>query len=612
MRISAVLLASSALVACGGGGGSSSDRGPELQTGNLTGIKGVGYSTPSRSGVTGDNGEYSFISGETVTFSLGGSVLLETAAGKDLSLIDILNLPQNERDFRATAAYYDTANAFSKGFHIVQTLWLLDNDNDLSNGADLGNYHEVLANDVINFDLPIYEYIYPDGLIDRLNLNTATGRGFDNAKGLPQLYTLAGRKIPAHAVSTETEYRDNLSQPSRRTEISYDETGRKIRTIAFSGENDLQRSTTTWQYNAQDQLTQRMLVNERKADGVYSTTSKTTYSTTYNAAGNVLTYETLTDVNGDGTRINRELSTTTYNDQGLQSLNSRQTDNNNDGTIERTIETHYEYNAQGQRTNYLYQTDNDGNGQFESGTRILTEYNEQGQYIRQEVRRLSNGDVTSITINAKSYETTADGNKNTTVTNTDSDADGNTDSLATSVITRTRIGQYGLKETNALRLNDTDADGTNDRSSEERTTYNELGRKLTDLTLNDNNLDGTIDSSSTETYTYDNEGRSVSRVTENDSDHDGNAENRSTRSYAYGDFGITERLDQSDTDADGTANNQYRTSYTYNAEFGYRTRYQYDRDDDADGVYVPANATTYEVTVIPDGIQYLLSNTLGD
>ena len=77
-----------ALSACGGGGGGGDD----IETGQLldSPVSGVSYFNASQSGVTDANGNFTYKAGETVAFSLGGTVLGTSTAKTVITLFDLV------------------------------------------------------------------------------------------------------------------------------------------------------------------------------------------------------------------------------------------------------------------------------------------------------------------------------------------------------------------------------------------------------------------------------------------------------------------------------------------------------------------------------------------
>jgi hypothetical protein len=78
------------LTSCGGSGGSDSTTATATATETETvstgvfidsAVEGLQYETSTQSGTTNSLGEYDYLAGETVTFSIGGIVLGSTIAG---------------------------------------------------------------------------------------------------------------------------------------------------------------------------------------------------------------------------------------------------------------------------------------------------------------------------------------------------------------------------------------------------------------------------------------------------------------------------------------------------------------------------------------------------
>lgn len=115
------------LLACGGGGGDHADEGNgDNPTALLTGafidapVAGLSYSTNSGlSGTTNDSGHFSYRSGDTVSFSLGGIQLGSTFAAAMITPRDLPNLTE------------------TGATNLARFLLTLDRDQDPSNGIQL-------------------------------------------------------------------------------------------------------------------------------------------------------------------------------------------------------------------------------------------------------------------------------------------------------------------------------------------------------------------------------------------------------------------------------------------------------------------------------------------
>lgn len=90
----AALLTTSMLLACSGGGSGSSDTAPTAATGVFkdSNVSGLHYTTSSgQSGTTDASGHYSYMTGDTVTFSIGGVTLGSSVASGVVTPVDLVS-----------------------------------------------------------------------------------------------------------------------------------------------------------------------------------------------------------------------------------------------------------------------------------------------------------------------------------------------------------------------------------------------------------------------------------------------------------------------------------------------------------------------------------------
>jgi len=129
------LVASAALVGCGGGGAGGTAVSPVVLKGVMldSPVEGIGYRTETQQGLTDKDGFFNYVGGETVTFSIYGTVIGSTSAASVNTPLDLLG--------NGTLVTY-TAN-------ILRLLQSLDEDNNLSNGIKLP---QLDFNKEINFD----------------------------------------------------------------------------------------------------------------------------------------------------------------------------------------------------------------------------------------------------------------------------------------------------------------------------------------------------------------------------------------------------------------------------------------------------------------------------
>lgn len=115
-----VLVFNSMLLACGGGGGGSST--PAMATGVFkdSNVSGMEYETSSgQSGFTDQNGQYTYIVGDTVTFFVGGVVVGTTTASGVLTPVDLVA---------------GGSTSSTQVQNIVRFLMMLDSDGTPDNG----------------------------------------------------------------------------------------------------------------------------------------------------------------------------------------------------------------------------------------------------------------------------------------------------------------------------------------------------------------------------------------------------------------------------------------------------------------------------------------------
>jgi 5'-nucleotidase len=103
MQLIAGLAAALALQACGGGSSTPPVEQPpppvgvEVKSGKLEGgLQGIEYSTATQSGVTGSDGEFKFVEGETVSFKLGNLALGEAKAKVTITPNEMVGEPADE------------------------------------------------------------------------------------------------------------------------------------------------------------------------------------------------------------------------------------------------------------------------------------------------------------------------------------------------------------------------------------------------------------------------------------------------------------------------------------------------------------------------------------
>ncbi len=127
----AVALGSSVMVGCSNDDSASATN---VRTGVFVDseVVGINYRTESQSGTTNENGEFNYVAGETVTFSIGD---IELPAGKAGAVVTPLDLANAETPYDAVAN------------NVARLLQTLDSDADPSNGITITQASHTAATD---------------------------------------------------------------------------------------------------------------------------------------------------------------------------------------------------------------------------------------------------------------------------------------------------------------------------------------------------------------------------------------------------------------------------------------------------------------------------------
>ena len=155
--LTAALLLS--LTACGGSGGGDGTTATATETVSTgvfidSAVEGLQYETATQSGTTNSLGEYDYLAGETVTFSIGGIVLGSTIAGPVVTPLSLV--PD------ATSATNPVVT------NIVRLLLSLDSDGDPDNGITISSDVTTAANDLA-VDFSVADLSADDGITNLLN-----------------------------------------------------------------------------------------------------------------------------------------------------------------------------------------------------------------------------------------------------------------------------------------------------------------------------------------------------------------------------------------------------------------------------------------------------------
>ena len=435
-------------------------------------VEGLNYATETQSGITNNLGAFTYLEGETISFTIGTFVLGDTVAAKAaMTPLDLtapsLSLPTTNGELNfLNKKVQDTARPFGEGINFAKfqnllvLLQSLDSDKDASNGISIPDGMSALLEGV-SLDFEAKPPNFRAAFALRNVMAEATSQGL----------------IDSRVVKN---FRYALAHYYERQEISASFTVPSVLEIDFGATGIIDR-IDTFTYDANGNV----LTEEEDAtgDGVGIFVATRTY--TYDANGNVLT-----DANAAIAK------TATYSYDANENQLTKSWYNDADGLPDEIIT--YTYDANGNKLTESYDSDADGlpdditTYTYDAGGNMLTVSYEYGAVS------LANGEENSI---AKS---TYDANGNRLTESYDHNGNGTIDSIITNT--------YDANGNQLTRSNDNNADGTIDSIS--TYTYDANGNQLT--ASYDNNADGTIDSIST--YTYDAYRNLLNRSNDNNAD----------------------------------------------------------------------------------------------
>ncbi len=475
---------------------------PAVTTGVLQagGVTGVAYSTPTQSGITDANGTFRYVTGETVSFSIGRVELGSTAGAEKVSLFTLAGIaaPASEPALRAALEIMSAKpTAFSRAVNITRFLMALDADGNPANGIDANNREAALAGVSLDFDLSFTEF----------------GRALDRkvpdiTRNIPlwvpvaQLFRMSGVRIPVHAITriqTTSEYSplpvftqsksydvvgnlaaegsdidgDGLDDLHYR--YNYDALGRVLSGIGENGQNSFfqpRYSLTRYTYDAQGNQQSIFQESDDEADGRID--SRGNFESVFDRFGNNVSGTRRYDSDGDGDIDQVETVATTFDARSLGESSVQSVDNNGDGIADSRATAAATYDPQGRMLSNAYEFDGNLDGVADSrwafhyeysGTgraqRTVQEYEEDFGAIRQRYVFTYEFDMANDLVRSASEF--------------DDDGDGIIDSRQSVTFTHRVDGRL----LGTVRLPDYDGDGVTESPTEETYLYDAAGTRRT-------------------------------------------------------------------------------------------------------------------------------------
>lgn len=345
------------------------------------------YQTATQSGETDTEGGFRYRADETVTFSIGGVTLGSALAAETMSPFSLFGVapPSTLAEVEPYLVYGSNVTDFDRAVNVAFFLQALDADGNPGNGIDLSGRAEALANASISFDVTAGAFVNY-GMKSFALLYGVANTNFTLATAIAHLYTTLGVSVTSNVVATDSRDADNDGTVDTSYRYEYDASGRRTKVTRYSGA-DITRVETT----------------------------------TYDAAGRVLTYTYSRNPNGAGEFQRIDTDTNVYAADGaLAQVTSTSVD---DGVLEETTVTTYEYDAAGRMTASVEDTTEEGERQIE---RVAFTYDLANLTVSE--RHENDEDGNGTTDSVEVYATTFDTRGNRVRTTWDDNADGSFES----------------------------------------------------------------------------------------------------------------------------------------------------------------------------------------
>lgn len=542
------LLAVVAFAACGGDDDKKNDDNDDdggddgALTGTFSGVANLHYATPSRSGLTNAQGEFRYLAGETVTFSVGGVTLGSTAGADRVTAFTLYGAtPPSTATALETVLNDRLTTDFDRAANVVAFLYVLDADRDATNGLDLGNADTALADATLSFD---HEMRYfARGPLDRFASYHASVYRFVPAdRGLSHFYASEGIVVPAQRLLSGTSDSNDDGTIDATTVWEYDAQNREIAMRRDGNRDGAYDVVNTATYDANG-ATNRTYLYDNDFNGIFETSQ--VYIERSNAIGNLIEQTYTSTLNG--TVNNSYVYAATYTDRGDFLRTTRDADENSDDIIDRLTEI-YTNDERGNRTRVRFESDYGINGTVDTYEVADTTYDANNNMVTSE--RLSYDATNTLTGGYRfSYEYDALGHL-TREEERQLDASG----TVVQIRTTTRTSNVSNRDLHIENAEDSDADGEPDSVSTYDTEYDPVTGRIAKRTNGENgDANDVIDYVAVTTWTYDATGNVIEELTTTDGNNDGVIENATRTVYTNSPDGVqTGYRRDSDNNGDGT------------------------------------------------------------
>ncbi len=538
------------------------------------GVAGLNYSTATQSGVTDSSGTFEYKAGETITFSLGDTIIGEAATAKaDMTPFDLVPGAVLYTSYNQLVHVLDRLGkntppriAFNKFNNILTFLQALDEDKNPDNGIYINSGMATLFNDIqIDFAVDWDDFKHGDRDVSMLSVRAhqAVSQGILSNAFIPgwgvaldQYYAMQSISHNLATISTRSYDDDADGNPNYSYTYTYDDRGNRLTETYIDLDDPSNNKIETYTYDANG----NRLTKSRDYDATNEPGVNRSWTYTYDTNGNQLT-ESYIDLDFP---IDDNIKTYTYDANGNRLSESRDYDATNNPGINNTRVFTHDINGNTLSMTYTstdYTDDNsiniytyDSNGNELTSSNDFNATNDPGiNYSKTKTYDANGNELTIAGIDANNtskdflYTFTYDANDNVLTFLVDDNAtldpgdnqtdtytyDANSNKLTHNYIdlddiNSTESQTYSYDENGNLLTQAIDQDSTSDPGVNwsKTHTYDTNGARLTTTYINVDNTNRNYSS----TYTYDTNGNELTQTTDIDSTYDPgvNSSRRST------------------------------------------------------------------------------------
>lgn len=482
------------LAGCGGGG--KKESAPPESTGVLhSKIQGVSYRTTTRSGKTDANGNFKYLPGETVTFSVGAIELGSAAGAANISLFTLAGLtpPTSELGLRRELDRMRyTSTPLARAANRARLLLALDGDGNPGNGIDVSSFDSALAGAQGGFDARLYDFQGNlSGLVPGMNNN------IPESFPIKWLYRSLGVKMAGNVPvrTTDDDLDDGSVDSTGWSEI--DAAGDTVSTF-FDQDGDGEPDVTvTYQYDSLGRVTRQRTIQDFNLD--HAPDSDRTVVTQFDAHGNAVRMVDSDDADSDGRIDSEQVNVSSFDSYGRILQSNYATDHDDDGVVDATEVHIFTRDARGNLLRELIELDAGADGQVDSRYVTDNTWDASNRQLSSSYQQDLGADGVDMT---RRWSATYGSTRQPLTRDEYYDQDG--DGIDEQVFHAT----YGYDAAGNSTRSDSDYRssffGTEDHYRVQgQGSYNSDRRPLSFVYSYDFDLDGTADSENRQTYTYD-------------------------------------------------------------------------------------------------------------